>query len=144
MKLHGSRAVYKMDDFAKTPPAFGYSKKLNKIIFKNHEAFWMCCSAAEKQGMMSDVPFEYDDNFLKQAIKELEIDGKPTQKQIQKFLQNKLIEALHIRDEVGDDHFKMFKVDGTDPDNAKYWQPLASKSLKGKSWSESKQVDVSS
>ena len=64
MKLYGSKPVFNMEDFAKTTPAFGYSKKLNKIVFKNHEAFWMCVIASEQAGMMSDVPFDYDDSFL--------------------------------------------------------------------------------
>ena len=142
MKLYGSKPVFNMDDFAKTTPAFGYSKKLNKIVFKNHEAFWMCVIASEKAGMMSDVPFEYDDDFLNHMIKQTKIQ-EPNRKQIKIFLEGQLIEAMNIRDNIGDDHFRCFKVDGENPDDFSKLQPFASKSLKNKSWSESTQRDLS-
>ena len=131
-----------MDDFAKTTPAFGYSKKLNKIVFKNHEAFWMCVIASERAGMMSDVPFDYDDSFLKFMVKQTGIE-KPNKKEIADFLQGQLLEALNIRDSIGDDHFNCFRVDGENPDDLSKIQPFASKGIKDKSWSESVNKDLS-
>ena len=130
MKLHGSKPVFRMDDFAKTSPAFGYSTKLNKIVFKNNEAFWMCVIAAQKQGMMSDVPFEYDDDFLKYMIKST---GKkqPTKKDIQEFLQIELYKAMNINDQVEDgQHYKMFRVDGENPNDLSKAQAIMSKTAK--------------
>ena len=127
-----------MEDFAKTAPAFGYSTKLNKIVFKNHEAFWMCVIAAEKQGMMSDVPFECDEDFLKHMVRKTGIN-KPTKKEIQTFLQGQLLEAMNVRDNIGDDHYKLFMVDHDNPNDIGQVRPIASKSLKNKSWSDTKE-----
>ncbi len=145
MKLYGSSPVFNMDDFAKTAPAFGYSKKLNRITFKNHEAFWMCVIAAEKSGMMSDVPFEYDDDFLKHVVKQTGIQ-RPTQKDIRKFLQGQLLEAMNVNDQIDEgEHFKCFQVDGKNPDDFSKLVPFASKSLKHKdSWTQCKFRDIDS
>lgn len=116
MKIHGDKLIFNVNDFAKEAPSFGYSRTLNKVIFKNKEAFWLCAVAAEQPHILDGVVFKTDDEFKKQVAKTI---GKNqlTQKDIQNYLSSQLTEAMQIKDTLGDDSYKCFRVDSQDPNN---------------------------
>ncbi len=118
MKLHGSKTpIFNIDDFAKTAPMYGFSRKLNKIIFMNKEAFWLCVIAAEHPHILDGVAFKYNDEFKVAVAKDAGLNN-PSYKDIQAFLSKNLLEALNTKDNVGEDNsFRLFNVDPNDPNN---------------------------
>lgn len=117
MKIHGSKTpIFNIDDFAKTAPEFGYSRKLKKIIFRNKEAFWLCAIAAEQPHILDGVPFKYDNEFKRAVIEDTGLND-PSYKDIQKYLGKELFEAMNVKDNVGEDSFRLFNVDPNDPNN---------------------------
>jgi hypothetical protein len=117
MKTHGSNTpIFNINDFAKTAPEFGYSRKLKKIVFKNKEAFWLCAVAAEQPHILDGVPFKYDNEFKRAVIEDMSLND-PSYKDIQKYLSKQLFEAMNIHDSLGDDMYKCFNVDPNDPNN---------------------------
>ena len=117
MKLHGSKTpIFNIDDFAKTAPMYGYSRKLSKIVFMNKEAFWLCVIAAEHPHVLDGVAFKYNDEFKTAVAKDTGLNN-PSYKDIQNFLSKNLLEAMNIKNNVGEDSFRLFNVDPNDPNN---------------------------
>lgn len=127
MKIHGSKKpIFNLDDFAKTAPEFGFSRKLNKIVFMNKEAFWLCAIAAEQPHILDGVPFKYNNEFRTAVIKDTGIQN-PSYKDIQIYLSKQLFEAMNIHDTLGDDMYRCFNVDPNDPNNVAKMQFYNSK-----------------
>lgn len=127
MKIHGSETpIFNINDFAKTAPEFGFSRKLNKIVFKNKEAFWLCAIAAEQPHILDGVAFKYDNEFKLAVIKNTGVQN-PSNKDIQKYLSKQLFEAMNIYDDLGDDMYRCFNVDPNDPNNVNKMQFYNSK-----------------
>jgi len=139
MRLHGSTPIFNIDDFAKTKPEFSFSRKLNKVIFMNKEAFWLCVIAAEEAGILDGVPFGIDDDFARACAKEMKINNKPSNSDIKVFLIKKLKEAMDVKDNIGDDAYKCFKVDPNDKENVLKMQPFRSKDLRGRGWTQARE-----
>jgi hypothetical protein len=80
-------------------PAFGFSTKLNKIVVKNQEAFWMLGEIAEnpeKINILDGCPLNVDEDFKKWAAKKLKKREISTEES---------------------KTFQIFKIDGQNPDN---------------------------
>ena len=100
-------------------PAFGFSTKLNKIVVKNQEAFWMLGEIAEnpeKINILDGCPLSVDEDFKKWAAKKLNKREVSTEEN-KTLIINWAKEALGINDQVGDHTFQVFKIDGQNPDN---------------------------
>ena len=144
MKVHGGKVIFNIDDFAKDAPSFGYSRVLNKVVFKNYEAFWLCAVAAEQPHVLDGVAFRCDDEFKRQVS---ETTGKniPSQKDIQSYLSKQLAEAMAINDTLRDDDiYKCFRVEASDPNDIEKMGAFKSKGKLelGKDWKKKKIIDL--
>ena len=110
-------------------PAFGFSTKLNKIVVKNQEAFWMLGEIADnpqKLTLLDGCPLDIDEDFKKWAAKKLN-KREITKEESKTLIINWVKEALGITEQVGDHTFQIFQVDPNAPDNIDAMGGLSSK-----------------
>ena len=147
MKLdkNSKKEYLNLSDFGKEAPKFSYSRTLNKIVFGNKEAYYLCVIAIQQPTVLDGVPFKYDDEFKKHIADELKIEyGDLKYSDIKLFIQKNIIDALSTTDQLGDDSYKMFNVDPNDPNNihkmdhmnskGKNHQKQGSKEVKLQNW----------
>ena len=133
MKLNkNSKKEYlNLSDFGQEAPVFGYSRALNKIVFKNKEAYYLCVIAVEQPTVLDGVPFKCDDEFKKYIAEQLKIENADLKySDIKLFIQKNIIDALSTTDQLGNDSYKMFNVDPNDPNNIYKMNHMNSKGKK--------------
>ena len=130
MKVHGAdKAIFNINDFAKTAPEFGFSRTLNKIIFKNREAFYLCVIATENPTVLDGVPINCDDEFKSHLCKELKIEPADLKyNDIKLYIQKNIVEAMQVLDQIEKhESYKMFIVNPNDPNNVNDMYHIKSK-----------------
>lgn len=133
MKLdkNSNKEYFNLSDFGKEAPRFSFSRTLNKIVFGNKEAYYLCVIAIEQPTVLDGVPFKCDDEFKKHVAEELKIEnGDLKYSDIKLFIQKNIIDALSTTSQLGDDSYKMFNVDLNDPNNVHKMNHMNSKGKK--------------